>query len=70
MSKRFFYHYYKQYNCMSVHYNHTCSRVDDVHCSVKTETKWNKTQPKLVIRGFASQVRIIKKNKRVIAYIL
>jgi len=56
---RFFYHYYKQYKCMSVHYRNKCYKVDDVECNVSTETKWNATQPQLVIRGFASNLEII-----------
>lgn len=56
---RFFYHYYKQYNKMSVHFKKTCHTVDDVVCKgVDTETKWNKTQPMLVIRGFANNITI------------
>ena len=34
-------------------------RADDVICNVPIETKWNKTQPNLVMRGFASSVEII-----------
>jgi len=44
---------------MSVHYRNKCYKVDDVECNVSTETKWNATQPQLVIRGFASNLEII-----------
>ena len=43
---------------MSVHFRGQCIKVDDVVCKVPTETKWNKTQPNLVLRGFASDVNI------------
>lgn len=54
---RFYYHYYKQYNEMSVHFKGKCYRVGDVKCFVPTETKWNNRQPKLVIRGFCSNLK-------------
>lgn len=59
---RFFYHYYKQYNEMSVHFRGTCYRSKNVVCNVPTETKWNKTQPNLVMRGFASEITITEEN--------
>lgn len=62
---RFFYHYYKQYKCMSIHFRGFCEAVDNVVCNVPCETKWNKRQPNLVMRGFASNVEIIDK----VAYI-
>jgi len=60
MSKyRFFYHFFKQKGKMSVHFRNSCTIVNDVICEVPCETKWNKTQPKLVMRGFATKVEII-----------
>lgn len=59
---RFYYHYYRQYKCMSVHYRGKCYKTDNVICNTKTETKWNKTQPNLVIQGWASDIKI-KDNK-------
>jgi len=59
---RFFYHYNKQQGKMSIHFKKTCSVVDDVICKVPCETKWNKIQPNLVMRGFAKEV-VILKNK-------
>ncbi len=53
---RFFYHFYKQKGKMSVHFRNTCTVVDDIICQVPCETKWNKTQPRLVMRGFAKRV--------------
>jgi hypothetical protein len=63
---RFFYHYYRQYKCMSVHFRGKCYKVDDIECRVGCETKWNKTQPNLVLRGWASEV-IIEDNRAIIA---
>lgn len=56
---RFFYHYYKQYNCLSVHFRGKCYKAANVICKVPTESKWNKTQPNLVMRGFAKEVTIV-----------
>lgn len=50
---------------MSVHFNGQCHRVDNVECKVPVETKWNKRQPMLVMRGFAKEV-IIEDGKAVI----
>ena len=68
-NKRFFYHYYKQYSCMSVHFNKQCIKVDEVYCEVDTNTKWNKIQPRLVIQGFCKEVEIKEKDNKKIAYI-
>ena len=56
---RFFYHYYKRFKKMSIHFRGSCMVAQDVICNVPCETKWNKTQPNLVMRGFASSVEII-----------
>ena len=61
---RFFYHYYKQYNEMSVHFRDKCYRTKNVICEVSSETHWNKTQPNLVMRGFATE--IIEDNDKII----
>lgn len=58
---RFFYHYYKQYNEMSVHFKGKCYRAKNVNCKVPSESKWNKGQPKLVMRGFATNI-VVKDN--------
>jgi hypothetical protein len=57
---RFFYHYFKQKKCMSVHYKNQCMQCLNVVCFADTETKWNKTQPQLVIRGVASKIERIE----------
>lgn len=54
---RFYYHYNKPNNKMTVHFKNKCYIVDDVVCCVWCETKWNNTQPKLVIRGFAQEIK-------------
>lgn len=55
---RFFYHYFKQKKCMSVHYKKQCIQCQNVVCYADTETKWNKTQPQLTMQGFASRIEI------------
>lgn len=62
---RFFYHYYKAKKAMSVHFRGTCHVVNDVQCNVPCESKWNKRQPNLVMRGWAKDV-IIENNKAII----
>ncbi len=56
---RFFYHYNKQNKKIIVHYKKQCIIVDNVHCLVPCESKWNKTQPNLVMQGWAKKVKII-----------
>ncbi len=60
---RFFYHYFKQKNKMSIHFRNTCTVVDDIQCMVPCLTKWNKRQPNLVMQGYASEIIISKDNK-------
>ena len=62
---RFFFHYYKQKRKMSIHYKKQCIIVDDIICNVPCETKWNKTQPNIVMQGFAEHV-VIENNKAII----
>lgn len=50
---------------MSIHFGGSCLVVDNIECQVPCETKWNKTQPNLVMRGWAHNVEIID-NKAVI----
>jgi hypothetical protein len=59
---RFFYHYYKQYKIMSVHFKGKCYRTKNVICNVPTNTKWNKTQPNIVVQGFAENIQINNDN--------
>jgi hypothetical protein len=56
---RFFYHYYKQYKKMNIHFKKSCIVVDDIICEVPCETKWKKSQPNLVMQGFCTEVNII-----------
>lgn len=55
---RFFYHYNKHQQKMTVHFRGTCHIVKDVQCRVPCETKWSLTQPYLVMRGHAHTVTI------------
>lgn len=55
---RFFFHYYRRFNEMSIHYRGRCMRAKDIECSVPIETKWNKQQPRIVLQGWASDVTI------------
>lgn len=58
---KFFYHYRKQEDKMTVHFRGKCYSVKDVVCYVPTKTKWNsKRQPHLILEGYTSDVVIIK----------
>lgn len=63
---RFFYHFNKANKAMTVHFKKQCIVVKDVKCQVPCETKWNKTQPYLIMRGMATNVEIIDN----VAYII
>ncbi|WP_435787405.1 hypothetical protein [Clostridium sp.] len=40
---------------MSFHFsNESCQVVSNIVCDVPSETKWNKTQPNLIMRGWAT----------------
>lgn len=56
--KRFFYHFRKMDGRMSVHFADACTPCEDVVCKVPCETKRNKRQPRLVMRGFARKVTV------------
>lgn len=43
---------------MSIHFRGKCYRAKDVICNTACYTKWNKSQPKLVMSGKASDVVI------------
>jgi len=53
---RFFFHYYKRYKMMSIHYRDKCYVAKDIICNVPVETHWKKQQPNIVMRGFAKDV--------------
>lgn len=59
---RFFFHYNRNEKKMSVHYRKRCTLADDIICNVACSTKWNKTQPHLVLQGFATSVRVLNSN--------
>lgn len=59
---RFFYHYHRYgEKKITVHFKKRCINVDNIICKVPCESKFSKTQPKLVMEGFAKDVKI-KKN--------
>jgi len=62
---RFFFHYRKQTGGMTVHFRNQCIPVIDVECKVKCETKRNKNQPHLVLRGYCHDV-LVEGNKAII----
>lgn len=43
---------------MTIHWKKRCIFVDKIVCEVPCESKFNKIQPKLVMRGFASTVKL------------
>lgn len=44
---------------MSVHFRGVCYRTPNVVCEVPCETKWNKTQPNLTLRGWATKIEVL-----------
>lgn len=63
---RFFYHYNKPKGKITVHFRGKCYLVDDVACFVPCSSKWNKSQPKLVIQGWAEKVTLLGNNLKAI----
>jgi hypothetical protein len=55
---RFFYHYNKQRNKITIHFRNKCYIVDKLHCCVPCVSKWNKRQSRLVMEGKAEYVLI------------
>lgn len=55
---RFFYHYRKQTKGMTVHFRGRCIPCKNVICDLPSETKWNKSQPQLVMQGFCHDVML------------
>lgn len=53
---RFFYHYNKPQKKMTVHFRGQCHLAKHLRCLVPCETKWNATQPNIVMQGFASAI--------------
>ena len=44
---------------MSIHYRGKCVPVKEVICNTPCETKWNKTQPVLVMQGYSSNIEFV-----------
>lgn len=57
---KFFYHFYKQYNCMSVHFKGFCYKTKNVECNVPCSSKWRLGQPILVMEGKAKEIKILQ----------
>jgi hypothetical protein len=55
---RFFTHYNKQHDKMTVHFRGKCYIAKDIVCNPAVETKWNDTQPRLVLRGWCSSIEV------------
>ena len=53
---RFFYHYRRCDKQMSVHFRGQCLPCKNVDCKVSCETHYNKRQPFLVMRGWATKI--------------
>lgn len=59
---RFFFHYNKKEGKMTTHFRKKCIITDDIICEPPCTTKWNKTQPYIVMQGYASDVKILNSN--------
>ena len=57
---RFFYHYFRQKDKMSIHFQNTCYVVDHVVCQVPCESKRSTRQPRLRMVGWATRVEIVE----------
>lgn len=62
---RFFYHYRRSIGGMSVHFKNVCYPCINVKCNVPVETKYNKTQPRLVMQGFCTYLNIDQINETI-----
>jgi hypothetical protein len=63
--KRFFFHFRKSTGALTLHWNKQCIPINNIECNVPVETKWNKIQPKVVLRGFAKEI-IFNNNTAII----
>ena len=59
---RFFYHYNRHNDGMTVHFRGRCIPCRDVTCLRDTMTKRNKRQPRLVVQGWAKEVLVYKER--------
>ena len=55
---RFFYHYRRSANAMTVHFRGKCIPCKHVKCEVPCETKWHNKQTYLTMQGFCKDVII------------
>ena len=55
---RFFYHYNKVDKLMTVHFRGQCLLAKHFICIPSCETKWNKTQPNIVMRGWSPGLKV------------
>lgn len=62
MKRRFFFHYRRATGGMTVHFAGKCIPCVDVVCDVPVETKRNKRQPRMVLRGFAKNVKVVNET--------
>jgi hypothetical protein len=62
---RFWYHYNKPASLkrgrsvLTVHWKNKCILVDNIKCEVPTESHERKSQPRCIIRGYATDVVVI-----------
>ncbi len=63
---RFFYHYNKPNNKITVHYKGSCLLTENIEVQVPCNSKWNKQQPKLVIQGFCKDIIIEDKLIKIV----
>ena len=53
---RFFFHYRKSTDGMTVHYKGKCYPTKNIVCKVPVETKYSLKQPRLVLRGYCKAI--------------
>lgn len=64
--KRFFFHFRKSTGNLTLHWNKQCIPINNVECKVSVETKWNKQQPRVVLQGWATEIKIDEQLKATI----
>lgn len=60
---RFFFHYFRQKDRMSVHFRDRCYVVDVVDCQVNCQSKKRTRQPRRVMQGWCEDIKILKTPK-------
>lgn len=55
---RFFYHYNKKNNKITVHFRNTCYIAKNIVCNTSVNSKWNKVQPRLVMQGWCNNISV------------